>query len=289
MIADRLCTEIAVEWTPDLRPYKIAALLWQRRSAHAKYSEFAGAERGRLYEVFGLMASIGEQFGLACTCVREFRSWIAAPPNKDEDGAVGDEMAKRAVSELLGHFVIGVAHSLFNTAARTVAIDINLHPELAKRFRTSFPPLAGDRSHWLTFNKTNTDQLRRVARKSKTAAVRAVADPVYTFARTDAWARLDELRGEDFHRWRPQSAGIAGVEKHQPWIPSSDGESHTLTIGLPTILGADGNARLADTVFEVAMAALEAELSLMDEFDEVFVQAINATTNLTLDRGDLKP
>lgn len=59
--------------------------------------------------------------------------------------AVEAEMAKRALAEVVGHYVLGAGHGLFNLAARTVALDQTLKGDLRIKLGTDFPPLSEQR------------------------------------------------------------------------------------------------------------------------------------------------
>ena len=62
--------------------------------------------------------------------------------------AVEAEMAKRALAEIVGHYVFGAGHGLFNLAARTVALDEKLKNDLGSKLGTDFPPLSERWKDW---------------------------------------------------------------------------------------------------------------------------------------------
>ena len=69
-----------------------------------------------------------------------------------------------------------------------------------------------------------------------------------------SWRDLLERRGQDFHRWRPQTHAIEGVRHTSPW--RGNGPSRVLTLGHPTYDEARGPAE------ETARLAREAMLDL---------------------------
>ena len=78
--------------------------------------------------------------------------------------AVEAEMAKRALAEVVGHYVLGAGHGLFNLAARTVALDGGLKSALSGALGTHFPPLS-ERS------KTGRQQIPARQRRSRPSRV----------------------------------------------------------------------------------------------------------------------
>jgi hypothetical protein len=65
-------------------------------------------------------------------------------------------------------------------------------------------------------------RMRRAARQASTSTAQNLAGPATALLMAPAWQELDQLRGEHYHRRRPQSAGIAGVPLASPWRFTSD-------------------------------------------------------------------
>jgi hypothetical protein len=184
-------------------------LLWQQIGGYAEFWETAGAEENRLSELAGCRAGIGEQAGLACTAERDYLGWEQMKLEGVE--AVEAEMAKRALAEILAHYVLGAGHGVINLAARTVALDETLKNGLQAKFHTEFPPLSERRKDWLSANLATAKSLQAIARTSLMPEIQIVADPVLALVDSPEWERLSDARGSDFHRWRVQTDGIVGV------------------------------------------------------------------------------
>jgi hypothetical protein len=161
------------------------ALEWQEIGAYAEFWESAGAEENRLYELAGCRAGVGEQVGLACTAERDYLGWERMKLEGVE--AVEAEMAKRALAEIVGHYVLGAGHGLFNLAARTVALDEALKSDLRSKLDTDFPPLSEQWKDWPSANSTKAKKLQTVARSSVIPEIRIVTDPIVTLVASGEW------------------------------------------------------------------------------------------------------
>jgi hypothetical protein len=253
------------------------SLEWQQTGGYAEFWEAAGAEENRLYEIAGCRAGVGEQVGLACTAERDYLGWGQVTLEGAE--AVEAEMAKRALAEVVGHYVLGAGHGLFNLAARTVALDQTLKGDLRSKLGTDFPPLSEQRRDWPQASRAAT--LQRVARGSAVPEIQGVADPVVALVTSDEWERLNDARGSDFHRWRVQTDGIAGVAKQPPWA-KGDGV-RSLEIGAVRPLGEGAQAKLAEKTLGIAVAARHELVKAAASFGHVFAGAVGATTRLTVE------
>jgi hypothetical protein len=254
------------------------ALEWQKIGAYAEFWESAGAEENRLYELAGCRAGAGEQVGLACTAERDYLGWERMKLEGVE--AVEAEMAKRALAEVVGHYVLGAGHGLFNLAARTVALDKALKSDLRSKLGTDFPPLSEQQKDWPSANSKKAKMLQAVARSSVLPEIRIVADPIVTLVASAEWEHLNDARGSDFHRWRVQTDGIVGVAKRSPW-KKGDGV-RSLEVGAGQPLGKDAQAKLAAETLRIAVAARNELVRAASSFERVFAGAVGATTRLTV-------
>jgi hypothetical protein len=253
-------------------------LEWQQIGAYAEFWESAGAEENRLYELAGCRAGIGEQIGLACTAERDYLGWEQVKLEGVE--AVEAEMAKRALAEVVAHYVLGAGHGLFNLAARTVALDEALKSGLKTKFRTDFPPLSERRKDWISANRTTAKSLQTVARTSLKPEIQIVAGPILALADSPEWERLNDARGSDFHRWRVQTDGIYGVAKKSPWKKGDGVRSLEIGVGQP--LGKDAQAKLAAETLRIAVTARNELVKAARAFEPMFAGAVAATTRLTV-------
>jgi hypothetical protein len=257
------------------------ALAWQTTGAYAEFWESAGAEENRLYELAGCRAGIGEQVGLACTAERDYLGWERMKLEGVE--AVEAEMAKRALAEVAGHYVLGAGHGLFNLAARTAALDEALKSGLRSKLGTDFPPLSEQWKDWPSANPAKAKKLQAVARSSVIPEIRIVADPIVALVASVEWERLNDVRGSDFHRWRVQTDGIAGVAKRSPWKKGDGVRSLDIGVGQP--LGKDVQAKLAAQTLRIAVAARNGLVKAAGSFEHMFAAAVGATTRLTAGAG----
>lgn len=251
---------------------------WQQIGASAEFWESAGAEENRLYELAGCRAGIGEQVGLACTAERDYLGWHQMKLEGIE--AVEAEMAKRALAEMVGHYVLGAGHGLFNLAARTVALDGGLKSALSGALGTHFPPLSERVEDWPSANPRKAKTLQAVARTSPIPEIRVVADPILALVDSVEWNHLNDARGSYFHRWRVQTDRIFGVAKRSPW-KKGDGV-RSLEIGVGQQLGKNSQAKLAAQTLTIAVTARDKLVGAARAFEHVFAGAVTATTRLTV-------
>jgi hypothetical protein len=254
------------------------ALEWQQIGAYAEFWEVAGAEENRLYELAGCRAGIGEQVGLACTAERDYLGWDQLKFEGVE--AVEAEMAKRALAEVVGYYVLGAGHGLFNLAARTAALDQTLKNALKSKLRTDFPPLSERVGDWPPASLATAVKLQAVARGSQIAEIQVVADPILALVKSVEWRQLNDARGSNFHRWRVQTEGIFGVAKRSPW---KKGEGvRILEGGVGQQLGKDAQRELAAETLRIAVAARDELVKAARSFESVFADAVAATTRLNV-------
>lgn len=229
------------------------ALSWQQIAGHATFWEMAAeeADEGTGYALAGQMASVGEQLGLAYAAGVEVALW----QESNEDHAHADvtrEICMRGMAEAQALFVIGAAHALANVLLRALTLRPDLKAGLIKRFpsetvQAAFDPFSSNPADWISMNKSNGKKLSKVAELSNSHEIIALAHSVSDYAHDEAWEALLQRRGEDFHRWRPQSHGIQGVARKSPW--QHDGATRSLGIGQPIY---DEGSGLAEKVAQVA-------------------------------------
>jgi hypothetical protein len=249
---------------------------WQQVASHATFWEMAAqaADEGYAYALAGQMASAGEQLALAYAGSVEVALW---QENQEPDGPeVVREMGMRAMAEAQSLFVIGTGHSLINVAVRALSLRHDLKAQLIETLLSgnvagSFDPFSSEKSDWLSMNKPTCEKLRRVAQLGNSQEITDLTEPVISYGLGQTWNELVERRGEDFHRWRPQTHGILGVPRRSPW--RHDATSRSLGIGTPTYADAKGLAA------EVGRLAGEAMLGLAGAM-ESFYKAWPAASNV---------
>lgn len=237
------------------------ALDWQGTAGHAVFWEI-GAEapergEGRVYALAGQMASAGEQLSLAHAAAVEVALWREVRKKADPDAA--HEMCMRAMAETQSLFVMGTGHALANVAVRALALNQGLRADLIKKFQRgssslTLQPFSQERDDWVSLNASTCKTIRAVAQSSQVQEVIQLVKPVVDFGLGQSWQNLSERRGEDFHRWRPQTHGVQGLPRTSPWVRT--GRSQVLNLGHPTYYEACG---LAD---ETARLATEAMMDL---------------------------
>jgi hypothetical protein len=266
---------------PQWKARREIAADWQSAGGNAELAELGATPetRNRFHEIFGCAASAGEQLALAVAAQFEVALWegyranTAATTSKIRDRAVAaaHEMCHRAMAEQHAHFLIGTAHQVTNVVGRTIALDHTLHPSMRqnkKLNKSDFPPHSDSKADWLSFNWTTIKELEKVAKASTFAAsATTLVSILVQVLADDAWERLLERRGVDFHRRRPQSHGVDGVSMNSPWEQTDT----TVSLSFPgtTYCDGDGLAQLtgdlAQAAHETLSAGMKTLLPLVEE------------------------
>jgi hypothetical protein len=194
---------------------------------------------------------------------------------EETDAEIGREMGMRAMAEAQSLFVIGTGHALVNVTVRALSLRQDLKALLIGTFfggdaMGGFDPFSSDKSDWLSMNTPTCKKLRKLAKLSNSAEIVDLVAPVVGYGLGRTWNELVERRGEDFHRWRPQTHGIQGVPRRSPW--QHDATSRSLGIGTPIYNEAKGLAQA------VALLSDQAMLELADAM-EAFYDAWPAASN----------
>lgn len=112
--------------------------------------------------------------------------------------------------------MLSIGHRLVNLVARALMCDPDLQSAIAprlKKWSDALTPFSDDREAWLHLNGTNVGTLRAAISGSPHKSVRSLVEPLRVLTQTPAWQQLHAQRDEDFHRWRKESAHLAGVDK----------------------------------------------------------------------------
>ena len=250
-----------------------------------------GAEFRRMYELGGLIADTGEQLGLVHAARNEGELWRdviedTEPPRdlRERGQLIGYRMAHRAFLELQTLYVMSIGHRLANVAARFLALNSDLRVLLAQRLRNqpTFEPDSRNRQDWLSLHATVASRLKEVADESQMRAVVALIEPIETYAASSVWKEFAGRRGIHFHRWRPQTAGIAGVSQTSP-VFSPPGGGFRVSLGAPAPYH-DADT-LNDELDDLVKAALFGAVDAMAEFRAGFRAAVAALVSDGLDLG----
>ncbi len=135
--------------------------------------------------------------------------------------AAAQEMTHRAMADMVTHFLLATGHALANVTIRTLALDARMHAHLLDSLGSPSPVNSQNPKDWLSLNQDNVRQLRRVAKKTASSALQTIPEAATDLVLSPDWQELDQLRGADYHRRRPQSAGLSGVPLANPWTFSN--------------------------------------------------------------------
>lgn len=159
----------------------------------------------RVQELLGIMGGIGEQLVLAWTAQQDAQRLVMTQDNRRSDQ---HQIVLRATAELSSHFLLAVCHGLGNLVLRVVILDETARSELSsKRFfkGTTFEPYVDERKSWPTFNFNLVRDLEEVTKASNNSDLLAMITELRSLVGNQKFMDLEERRGLDFHRRRPQS------------------------------------------------------------------------------------
>jgi hypothetical protein len=199
------------------------AAQWHTGRLHALWQELRacthGIEQDRLFELLGCMSSTGERFGLALAAGNEVAAWskVRETPPSSRLAEAQREISHRALAELQGYYLLGTGHVLGSIVLRALALESKLRPMLLDRLGTSCVVGSDSPEDWPSLNIDTCRKLRRVARESDHAALRELPASITAIVQAQSWHKLDEMRGQDYHRRRPHSAPLDTAPMGSAW------------------------------------------------------------------------
>ena len=209
----------------------------------------APRQPNRILELHGLMGAIGEQAGLARTFELDAPGLVATGRRRD---AAAQRVAQRAMAEAAGYYSLGAVHSLTNVVLRLLLLNDSAAAVIEKAWPDSggFEPLSDDRRAWITLNRYSIRDLRRAERSSSNVFMSRCVEALRTLYRSSAFHDLDERRGMDYHRRRPQS-----VPHGSPRRKAVEVSPNSMTISVFGVaLEPEANA---DEVHRIVVAAMD--------------------------------
>lgn len=233
---------------------------WQQYGSRARWWFIAGGPR--LHEVAGTFAGMGEQIGLASLADHEVACWQALAPAGSRMRRVPREMSTRALVELEMLYLLGAGHALGNALIRLVALDLDLQPAIRQAFKTEFIPGSARRDDWVFLSRA-AQTLPAITRD--TTDLDPLGRLLGELWSAPAWHALEVLRGEDFHQWRPQTAGMSGAVRGDFAKELADGSLRVTAEDRE--IGRDLPAKLAETSWAAARAALTLLLDCLDQVE----------------------
>ncbi|MGZ0213304.1 MAG: hypothetical protein ACKVI4_12610 [Actinomycetales bacterium] len=239
----------------------------QKLGVHAVFFELHGANhglpRGRLSEVLGRAASAGEQLGLASATSRDAHRWLA-----QSDQSLIQQVASRALAEITGYYTLSAAHGLGNVTLRallTNKVSAAVVNEMYPRAQ-GFMPFSDNREAWVVLGARLVKTIEAAAATVGGADISALVNAVVSLQSDPRWTALEQRRGIDFHRWRPQSID-GGVRTQNPWQDLGNGQ---FSISTPQ----DNIVPDHEALVREADEALDALAEAMDKWQEALPMAM---------------
>lgn len=215
-----------------LEPAKAAAFAWQQQRQYAEWHELVAlqntAGKGAwVKEAHALLGVVGELVLVAIEAEveKEIVSIVLA------EAPTGDERAlasRRAVAQRSQRFfaegqanqLVVAGHSVANLTLRLLAVHPNFDiAPLAKALGVDeerFTPGSAHRNAWTSLNPATARALRDSAEALGQPSLVAFAETVEALVLDQRWQHLASLRNNQYHRWRGESPGVAGVNFKSP-------------------------------------------------------------------------
>lgn len=168
----------------------------------------------RVTEIMGRIGASGEQIALALAASRDARRW----PTEREPGVPAppeEVMAVRAHAEMVTYWALGAAHGLGNVLLRMLWLHTDARPiiEAAYPKAKSFPPFSEDRNAWEALGSRLITNAQKAASAAGPSPVDEIVAALDDLVQDPRWDGLMQIRGVNFHQWRPQTVG-GGTPKH---------------------------------------------------------------------------
>ena len=263
------------------------SLRWQQVASQAGWNTFAttvgmidgqyqrnGDKINRLNEICGLIGSIGEQVGLAWAALQDANRW----PAESSQGTVDEvlrRMAVRGLCEMSAHFTLGGAHGVANLVLRVLLLDdtaaatINSANELSRG--KGFPPGATARQAWMTFSPKARWVNTLVEAASHTSALQVLAAELVRLKGDHRFDALDQRRGMDYHRHRPQSGPQTAAG--QPLSTNQTSGTAKIAIAAPHLDPA-GDEQKVRAVASEGLAALVETMKRLEQSLPAAIQSM---------------
>ncbi|MFF3208326.1 hypothetical protein [Streptomyces sp. NPDC002962] len=244
----------------------------------------SGPMLNRIVEIHGLAGSIGEQLSLAWAAEQDAQRFQSPDVERDPDHAqeleFAQRMAVRALCEMSTHFLLGAAHSLANLVLRIVlcspaaAAVVNGVKDRRIKAAEGFQPNSELKAAWPTFgpqSKLWAETLPEAAASSSLEPLERLVDRLTQLQRDERFLALEERRGMDYHRHRPQSLDHTSPRSG---IWSYDEASE---IACTVVPGHSSDARRDEvTVHRVCVDALDCVAASMREIEPLLAPALAA-------------
>lgn len=241
-----------------------------------------GPLSNRVVEIHGLAGSIGEQLMLAWAAEQDAQRFldpvIERDPSHLEDIQIVQRMAVRALCEMSTHFLLGAAHSLANLVLRAVLCN----PAAASAINARYPKAQGFGpgsdlpKAWPTFSSSLTvdlwaQVLPEAAEASGLEPLTKLVARLSLLQQDPRFHALDERRGLNYHRRRPQSV------KHtspRSGIWSYNEETRTSTTRM---VASNKDAQRDETlVHQICVDALTCVTTSMDDLEPLLAESLSA-------------
>lgn len=188
-----------------------------------------------LRAAFGLAGSVAESLVVCAGCEVEIAVHV-------RDGDPKTEIASRFFSIASSQELVGVGHRLLNLAQRAICARTDYREALRTSQNKALSqcaeigdPRSSDRKAWLSLNISSANALRRALRLSSHPSICGMLGELRMLAASEEWRRLDETRGEVFHRSRPESSVSAGLDSGSGFTTLiSDPDGHPIGYSVGT-------------------------------------------------------
>ncbi|MFD3908838.1 hypothetical protein ACFXOL_21000 [Streptomyces californicus] len=237
-----------------------------------------------MVEIHGLSGSIGEQLTLAWASEQDAQRFldpeIERDPGRLEEIETVQRMAVRALCEMSTHFLLGAAHSLANlvlrvTLCNSLAAEVINAPKRNRKAQ-GYQPGTDLQSAWPTFSSSLAVELWAqvlpdAAEASGIDGIKKLVSRLTLLQQDHRFRALDERRGLDYHRRRPQSVKHTSPRQG---IWSYDNEKKLSTIKM--VASAEDAQRDEVLVHQICVDALTCITEAMVDIEPLIAESLSA-------------
>lgn len=203
------------------------------------------------------MGAIAKQAGLARTFELDVQRLVATKRLRD---AVEQRVAQRAMAEAAAYFTLGAVHSLTNVVLRLLLLNVSAAAVIEKAWPDGrgFPPLSDDRKAWITLNRYSVRDLGKAGRALSNAFMSRSVEALRVLYRSSAFHKLDERRGMDYHRRRPQSVAHSSPRRKTVQVSANSMSVSVFGVALEPEANADEVHRIVVDAMDQLRVAMRA-------------------------------
>jgi hypothetical protein len=237
----------------------------------------------------GLAGSIGESLVVCVGCEVESAILRAAVQRWTEIGERFFSIAASQETIGVGHRLINLAQRAFSARGEYLTLLRSSGDRVLASSAAFDDPRTTDRGAWLSLNTTTARAMKSALRDVPHRSVHAMLDELIELAISDEWRILSEVRGEVFHRSRPESSISSGLDGESGYARAiTDHAGKPIGIAVGAWNRYSGGDTRSDQESAATRAALDRVATAVRIVTTAFVKAIEPLSG-GVRRAEIEP